>query len=243
MNIYDFIVGRVPKAEIFRIFENENISRRTIYRTIAECEQGIPCLNLPKSGRPRVFTAQREERLAFVCLPDRTILNEHSSAFCILRLSCHENFYGNLDEVLDPKLTLSDYQITEIYVVLKGTVSLNQAFSTSDIMALRKEEERKQMHTKTGGGVFNLIFRRGEIVHSKNVVIKRCTVENKKKVISSWPAFGRSGNSTRVGKACALSHQTITLSLCLNHRTACFNEEYSTAYSASGGGHILACLG
>ncbi|XP_018565526.1 MATH and LRR domain-containing protein PFE0570w isoform X2 [Anoplophora glabripennis] len=69
---------------------------------------------------------------------------------------------GNLDEVLDPKLTLSDYQITEIYVVSRGASSLNQAFSTSDIMALRKEEERKQMHTKTGGGVFNLIFRRGK---------------------------------------------------------------------------------
>lgn len=61
-SIYN-LVGRVPKAEIFRIFENENISRRTIYRTIADCEQGIPCLNLRKSGRPRVFTAQREERL------------------------------------------------------------------------------------------------------------------------------------------------------------------------------------
>ncbi|RZC36482.1 microtubule-associated protein futsch, partial [Asbolus verrucosus] len=69
---------------------------------------------------------------------------------------------GNLDEVLDPKLTLSDYTITEIYLVLKGTGGLNQAFSSSDIMALRKEEERKQMHNKTGGGVFNLIFRRGK---------------------------------------------------------------------------------
>ncbi|CAH1130600.1 unnamed protein product [Ceutorhynchus assimilis] len=69
---------------------------------------------------------------------------------------------GNLDEVLDPKLTLSDYQITEIYVVAKGTTNLNQAFSAADIMVLRKEEERKQMHNKTGGGVFNLIFKRGK---------------------------------------------------------------------------------
>ncbi|XP_076254923.1 uncharacterized protein LOC143192952 isoform X2 [Rhynchophorus ferrugineus] len=69
---------------------------------------------------------------------------------------------GNLDTILDPKLTLSDYQITEIYVVLKGTTNLNQAFSTADIMSLRKEEERKQMHNKTGGGVFNLIFKRGK---------------------------------------------------------------------------------
>lgn len=49
-------------------------------------------------------------------------------------------------------------------MVVKGTI--NQAFSTSDIMALRKEEERKQMHTKTGGGVFNLIFRRGKSVRT-----------------------------------------------------------------------------
>lgn len=61
-SIYN-LVGRVPNAEIFRIFEDDDISRRTIYRTIAECEQGIPCLNLPKSGRPRVFTAERAGRL------------------------------------------------------------------------------------------------------------------------------------------------------------------------------------
>lgn len=66
--------------------------------------------------------------------------------------------------MLDPKLTLSDYQITEIYVLSRGTVSLTQAFSSSDIMALRKEEERKQMAAKTGGGVFNLIFKRGKTV-------------------------------------------------------------------------------
>jgi hypothetical protein len=69
---------------------------------------------------------------------------------------------ANLDEILDPKLTLSDYAITEIHLVQKGTGSLNQTFSTGDIMALRKEEERKQIHSKTGGGVFNLIFRRGK---------------------------------------------------------------------------------
>ncbi|XP_022914332.2 uncharacterized protein [Onthophagus taurus] len=67
---------------------------------------------------------------------------------------------GNLDEVLDPNLTLSDYQITEIYVVGKGSGRLVQTFSSSDIMALRKEEERKQFQAKTGGGVFNLIFKR-----------------------------------------------------------------------------------
>lgn len=68
---------------------------------------------------------------------------------------------GNLGEVLDPKLTLNDYMITEIYLVNKGSKNINQ-FSTNDIMTSRKEEERKQMHTKTGGGVFNLIFRRGK---------------------------------------------------------------------------------
>ncbi|KAK5646900.1 hypothetical protein RI129_005364 [Pyrocoelia pectoralis] len=69
---------------------------------------------------------------------------------------------GHLDEVLDPKLTLSDYQITEVYLVAKGTVGLSQAFSSSDIMVLKKEEERKQLQSRTGGGVFNLIFKRGK---------------------------------------------------------------------------------
>ncbi|KAF5283756.1 hypothetical protein FQR65_LT02650 [Abscondita terminalis] len=67
---------------------------------------------------------------------------------------------GNLNEVLDPKLTLSDYQITEVYIVSKGTVGLTQAFSSNDIMVLKKEEERKQMQARTGGGVFSLIFKR-----------------------------------------------------------------------------------
>lgn len=61
-SIYN-LVGRVHKSEIITIFENQDVSRRTIYRTIAECEQGIPCMNLPKSGRPRIFTAARAQRL------------------------------------------------------------------------------------------------------------------------------------------------------------------------------------
>lgn len=72
----------------------------------------------------------------------------------------HCFFLGNLEEVLDPKLTLNDYQITEIYVVSKRLSNLNQAFSPADIMVLRREEERKQMHNKSGGGVLNLIFKK-----------------------------------------------------------------------------------
>lgn len=73
---------------------------------------------------------------------------------------------GNLEEVLDPKLTLNDYQITEIYVVSKRLSNLNQAFSPADIMVLRREEERKQMHNKSGGGVLNLIFKKVKPVRS-----------------------------------------------------------------------------
>ena len=56
------LVGQVPKTEILRIFENQHISRGTIYRTITEYEQGISCLNLPKSGRPRIFTREKPKR-------------------------------------------------------------------------------------------------------------------------------------------------------------------------------------
>lgn len=57
-SIYN-LVGHIPKREILNIFRNENISKTTIYRTISECEQGIPCLNLPKSGRPKLLTENR----------------------------------------------------------------------------------------------------------------------------------------------------------------------------------------
>lgn len=53
------LVGHMPRAEIVRLFENQNVSRRTVYRAIAECEEGLPCLNLPKSGRPRLLTGHR----------------------------------------------------------------------------------------------------------------------------------------------------------------------------------------
>lgn len=61
-SIYN-LVGHVPKREILNIFRNQNVSKTTIYRTIAECEQGIPCLNLPKSGRPKLLTENRANRM------------------------------------------------------------------------------------------------------------------------------------------------------------------------------------
>ncbi|CAH1980224.1 unnamed protein product [Acanthoscelides obtectus] len=77
---------------------------------------------------------------------------------------------GNLDETLDPKLTLSDYQITEIYLVAKGLTNFSQVAAAANVTVMRKEEETKQMHNKTGGGVFNLIFRRGK---AKNGTLKK----------------------------------------------------------------------
>ncbi|XP_044730916.1 uncharacterized protein LOC123293967 isoform X2 [Chrysoperla carnea] len=63
----------------------------------------------------------------------------------------------NFHEVLDPKLTLSDYQITEVTVVKKG-----KAVSASDMATLQREEERRRQQARNGGGVFNLIFKRGK---------------------------------------------------------------------------------
>lgn len=57
------LVGRVPKTDIVNLFIGNNISRATIYRTIRECEEGIPCLNLPKSGRPRIMSNNNVNRL------------------------------------------------------------------------------------------------------------------------------------------------------------------------------------
>lgn len=51
-NIYQ-LAGQILKREIVNIFKDQNVSFATIYRTIKECQQGIPCVNLPKSERPK----------------------------------------------------------------------------------------------------------------------------------------------------------------------------------------------
>lgn len=58
------LVGQMPKNAIVRLFQGENISKATIYRTIRESEEGIPCVNLPKSGRPRKLSQAQQDRLA-----------------------------------------------------------------------------------------------------------------------------------------------------------------------------------
>ncbi|XP_050500950.1 uncharacterized protein LOC126880917 [Diabrotica virgifera virgifera] len=57
------MVGRMSKRDIVNIYRDQNISKSTIYRTIRECEEGIPCINLRKSGRPRILNHIREARL------------------------------------------------------------------------------------------------------------------------------------------------------------------------------------
>lgn len=61
-SIYN-LVGRMPKREIVNVFRDQNIGRTTIYRTIRECEEGIACMNLPKSGRPQLLPPNRINRL------------------------------------------------------------------------------------------------------------------------------------------------------------------------------------
>ncbi|XP_050508102.1 uncharacterized protein LOC126885559 [Diabrotica virgifera virgifera] len=53
----------MSKRDIVNIYRDQNISKSTIYRTIRECEEGIPCVNLRKSGRPRILNHIRDARL------------------------------------------------------------------------------------------------------------------------------------------------------------------------------------
>lgn len=57
------LVGRIPKRDIIAIYREQNVSKSTIYNTIRDCEEGIPCINLPKTGRPRILSGIRERRL------------------------------------------------------------------------------------------------------------------------------------------------------------------------------------
>ncbi|KAJ8914300.1 hypothetical protein NQ315_011285 [Exocentrus adspersus] len=57
------LVGRLPKRGIVKIFRDQNVAVSTIYKTIAECEQGIPCVNLSKSGRPKALSNAQSNRL------------------------------------------------------------------------------------------------------------------------------------------------------------------------------------
>lgn len=60
------LVGRAPKRDIVRLYRGPDISVATIYRTIKDCQEGIPCVNLPKSGRPRILGRAAEGRLVEV---------------------------------------------------------------------------------------------------------------------------------------------------------------------------------
>jgi transposase len=51
------------KRDIVAIYRNQNISKTTIYGIIRECEEGLPCLNLPKTGRPQVLNHPRLQNL------------------------------------------------------------------------------------------------------------------------------------------------------------------------------------
>ncbi|KAF2886471.1 hypothetical protein ILUMI_19702, partial [Ignelater luminosus] len=57
------LVRQLPKRQIVNLFRDQGISPATIYRTIPECEQGIPCLNLPKTGRPKALSTATANRL------------------------------------------------------------------------------------------------------------------------------------------------------------------------------------
>lgn len=59
-NIYN-LVGQMPKADIVRIFGNQDISAGTVHQVIVECQQGIPCINFPKSGRLGLFIPSNQE--------------------------------------------------------------------------------------------------------------------------------------------------------------------------------------
>jgi predicted transcriptional regulator len=47
------------KYEMYQLFKDKNISKSTIYQTIKDCENGLPCVVKPKIGEPRVADSKK----------------------------------------------------------------------------------------------------------------------------------------------------------------------------------------
>lgn len=57
------LVGRVRKPDIVRIYREQDNSVSTIYQATKHCQEGISCINLSKSGPPKVLSRLNERRL------------------------------------------------------------------------------------------------------------------------------------------------------------------------------------
>ena len=52
------LVGQMNKAYLVKHFQVKNISRATIYPTIKRFEDGLPCENKTRKGRPNKLNKQ-----------------------------------------------------------------------------------------------------------------------------------------------------------------------------------------
>ncbi|KAK7872856.1 hypothetical protein R5R35_006726 [Gryllus longicercus] len=86
----------------------------------------------------------------------------------VLNLACTEknldpNKYelrhpANLEERLRPEWTLADYKLQEVTLVAKGNRPLGSGLSSSDIMALQKEEEKRRQQVRANGGTGSAVL-------------------------------------------------------------------------------------
>ncbi|XP_067006563.2 serine-rich adhesin for platelets isoform X2 [Anabrus simplex] len=65
---------------------------------------------------------------------------------------------ANLEERLRPDWTLADYKLQEVTMVAKRGRPLGAGLSSSDIMALQKEEEKRRQQTRAGGSTGSAVL-------------------------------------------------------------------------------------
>lgn len=53
----------IRKSEFVNLVRDQNVNQAVVYHAIREIEKGIPCISLPKTGRPHVLSQNRVNTL------------------------------------------------------------------------------------------------------------------------------------------------------------------------------------
>ena len=86
------LVRQMSKTHLAKHFQIENIPRTTIYRIIKRFEDGLPCENKARKGRPSELNKQEQQKLKD-CTENTVVVSQRklASKFNVLRSCIRRN--------------------------------------------------------------------------------------------------------------------------------------------------------